>query len=174
MILMIVMILQVNDWRYWNQNEMLIHKTDLAKIPPAAVIFQEAEETMLAPGMVVSDTAASVPLASLLRHSVTRLASTEVVSKKLVHGEVYELLVKSGTDGQSGRGNYCWKPKPGEIAEPEEEEDEEEDEEEEEQEEEAAGGRRRRRNKKKKKGRKGKKKAKKKAKKNGRPNDDKM
>ena len=64
MILMILMILQVNDWRYWNQNEMLIHKTDLAKIPPAAVIFQEAEETMLAPGMVVSDTAASVPLAS--------------------------------------------------------------------------------------------------------------
>jgi len=131
---------------------------------------------MLAPGMVVSDTAASVPLASLLRHSVTRLASTEVVSKKLVHGEVYELLVKSGTDGQSGRGNYCWKPKPGEIAEPEEEEDEEEEQQEqqEEQEEEAAGGRRRRRKKKKKKGRKGKKKAKKKAKKNGRPNDDKI
>ena len=148
---------------------MLTHKTDLAKIPPAKVIFAEAEETMMAPGMVVSDTAASVPLASLLRHSVTRLASTEVVSKELVHGEVYELLVKSGTDGQSGRGNYCWKPKPGEIAEPGEDGGEEEEEEEGEvEEEEEAGGKRRRRKKK------AKKKSKKKAKKNRRPNDDKM
>ena len=35
----------------------------------------------------------------------------EEVEKDLVDGGLYTLMVKSGTDGQSGRGNFAWKDK---------------------------------------------------------------
>ena len=33
------------------------------------------------------------------------------MEKDLVDGGLYTLMVKSGTDGQSGRGNFAWKDK---------------------------------------------------------------
>ena len=35
----------------------------------------------------------------------------EEVEEHLVDGALYTLMVKSGTDGQSGRGNFAWKDK---------------------------------------------------------------
>jgi len=61
----------------------------------------------------MGDMAASVPLQSLLNKTTERLLATTEVSEILQDGATYEFLLKSGNDGQSGRGTYSHKPVKG-------------------------------------------------------------
>ena len=60
--------------RLWIFNEIKIHGADLTKIPPAPVIFREAEAVMLPAGARVDreSSCATVPLQALLDHTVRR------------------------------------------------------------------------------------------------------
>jgi len=58
----------------------------------------------------MGDMAATVPLQSLLDKTTERLLATTEVSDVLEHGATYEFVLKSGNDGQSGRGSYNHKP----------------------------------------------------------------
>ena len=69
------MMLQVVHLRWWILTEVTVRKTDLSRIPTAETIFRIAHEVMVPGGKTgirVTDTAASIPLQSLLNHTVTR------------------------------------------------------------------------------------------------------
>lgn len=58
--------------RWWLLTELTIRKTDLTRIPTAKTIFRIAKELMVPEGVKVTEMAASVPLQSLLDHTVKR------------------------------------------------------------------------------------------------------
>lgn len=58
--------------RWWILTELTIRETDLTRIPTAKTIFRTAKEVMVPEGVRVTETAASVPLQSLLDHTVKR------------------------------------------------------------------------------------------------------
>ena len=101
------------DMRFWLMDEMR-KGTDLSTIPTARKIMAAGYAATLPQGMPpMGDMAASVPLQSLLNKTTERLLATTEVSEILQDGATYEFLLKSGNDGQSGRGTYSHKPVKG-------------------------------------------------------------
>ena len=60
------------DLRWWILDQTTVKKTDLSTIPPIPKVFSEAKEEMLPGGIKVEEEAASVPLQSLIDHTVFR------------------------------------------------------------------------------------------------------
>ena len=60
------------DLRWWILDQITIKKTDLSTIPPIPKVFSEAKEKMVPGGVEIEEEAASVPLQSLLDHTVFR------------------------------------------------------------------------------------------------------
>ena len=100
------------DMRFWIMDE-LSKGTDLSSMPPARKIMAMAYASTLPAMPPMGDMAASVPLQSLLDKTSERLLACSEVCEYLEDGAEYELLLKSGNDGQSGRGNFSHKPKEG-------------------------------------------------------------
>ena len=100
------------DWRFWIMDEMR-KGTDLSIIPTAKKIMAAGHAAALPEMPPMGDLAATVPLQSLLDKTTERLLATTEVSDVLEHGATYEFVLKSGNDGQSGRGSYNHKPKKG-------------------------------------------------------------
>ena len=75
LLLLMTLLLQVVHLRWWILTEVTVRKSDLSRIPTAETIFRIAHEVMVPggkTGIKVTDTAASIPLQSLLNHTVTR------------------------------------------------------------------------------------------------------
>ena len=104
-------IFQLVDLRWWIINENSINKRDLSTIPPIKNIFKEAESVMLPNGMIAEEWVASIPLQNLFDHTAQRLLLCDDIKERLVDGQTYKFLIKTGSDGQTGRGNYSFKGK---------------------------------------------------------------
>ena len=100
------------DMRFWIMDE-LSKGTDLSTMPSAKKVMAMAYASTLPEMPPMGDMAASVPLQSLLNKTTERLLACSEVSEYLEDGAEYELLLKSGNDGQSGRGSFSHKPKEG-------------------------------------------------------------